>query len=95
MWSQQDADRHAQNQMGDETQKINVSYDTEVYRHAQNWRSFPRHLSGSFDFVTLPLPLLLNSIHLILHEPLRKAMLELKQTPTLAQSLLTSIKVNQ
>ena len=56
---------------------------------------FPRHLSGSFDFVILPLPLLLNSIHLILHEPLRKAVFKLKQTPTWAHGLITSMKVNQ
>jgi hypothetical protein len=53
----------------------------------QNWRGFHLLLSRIFDSIPLTLPFLLNSIDLILHERLRKALLELKQAPALVRCM--------
>jgi hypothetical protein len=55
-----------------------ISFHEQRLLMSQNWRGLHPRLSSLFDFISLTLPFLLNSIHLILQDPLRKALFELK-----------------
>lgn len=62
---------------------------------AQNGRGFYLLLGRIFDSIPLPLPCSLNSMDLILHARLRKALRELKPAPALVRSLIAPVKVEQ
>lgn len=76
------------------TERVHVD-STTASAYTQNWRGCHPILSRLFDFVPLPLPFLLNSSHLILDQCFRKLLLELKQAPALARSLITPIEMNE
>lgn len=65
---------------------------------AQKWRVIPEHLGGLFGFMPLAPPFLLNSLHLILHHVLGKALFEPEQAPLLAgyvfDALLATVQVH-
>lgn len=58
---------------------------------SHNWRGFGLSLSRLFDFVQFAQPFLINSIDLVLHQRLRKSLLELEEAPALAAGVIATI----
>ncbi len=90
----EEIDRYLQQQHDDYQAKRQAARCGSDVLSTQNWRGLHFRLSSFFDFAPLSLPLLLNSIYLLLYERLRKALFELKQAPTLAHSLIRPIEMN-